>query len=225
MTHWIWLEEPQVLSTEQIGFRSTHVGEAWRPIRDFSASVSQRPSRLAERKGYSTSGSTVSWRWLHAAVSTAKEDVISMLQTRGRFDDSSRRNTRDFRVPPPNNKIRAGACLMSRQREASEGGHCHALTLLPQTRHRMGWDGFRNTVLCRVTDPYTAPLGTRTAHSLRARAWGCYTTAIAAHGLMPLHDHSRHPMAKGRRQAVSLFPHLPQPGPAHVMFIHYSRMA
>ena len=58
MTHWIWLEEPQVLSTEQIGFRSTHVGEAWRPIRDFSASVSQRPSRLAERKGYSTYGST-----------------------------------------------------------------------------------------------------------------------------------------------------------------------
>jgi hypothetical protein len=98
---------------------------------------------------------------------------------------------------------------MSRQREASEGGHCHALTLLPQARHRMGWDGFRNTVLYRVTDPYTAPLGTRAPHSLRAGAWGCYTTAIAAHGLMPLHDHSRHPMAKGRRQAVPMFPHLP----------------
>jgi hypothetical protein len=36
----------------------------------------------------------------------------------------------------------------------------------------MGWDGFRNTVLYRVTDPYTAPLGTRTAHSLRAPGVG-----------------------------------------------------
>jgi hypothetical protein len=68
-------------------------------IRDFSASVSQRPSRLAERKGYSTYGSTVSWRWLHAAVSTAKEDVISMLQTRERIDNNSKREHEEFTGP------------------------------------------------------------------------------------------------------------------------------
>jgi hypothetical protein len=56
---------------------------------------------------------------------------------------------------------------MSRQREASEGGHCHALTLLPQTRHRMGWDGMVLEILyCIVLRIRTPP---HSGHELLTR--------------------------------------------------------